>query len=156
MRIQYIFEEEAQAVLAARISGVLVDLARPLVPVRHRLRPLVRVLRQGPLRLHNDVDLLPAIHLLCGTERHLITHFGRTLLVGSAAPVHIHLRADNEVQREREREASRHKLVVHLLRSGEQPRDATRDLRDDGKGGELACAARTVVLCDLRELREKA
>ena len=104
MRIQYIFKEEVQAELRAEISGVSVDLTCPLAPVRRRLRALVRMLRQGALRLHHDVDLLPAIH---------------------------------------------------LLRSGEQPRGATRDLRDDGKGGELACAECAVVLCDLRELGEE-
>ena len=58
-------------------------------------------------------------------------------LAGSAAPVHVHLHANDEVQCEREREASHHEWIVHLLRSGEQSCGATRDLRDDGKGGEL-------------------
>ena len=46
VRIQDIFEE-AQAVIEANISGVSVDLARPLAlaPVRSKLRALVRLLR---------------------------------------------------------------------------------------------------------------
>ena len=103
-------------------------------------------MQQGVLWLHNDINI-------CGAEQHLIMHLGCALLASSAAPLHVHLCADNEIQHEHE--ASCHKWIVHLLRSGEQLCGMTRDLRDNGNGGELACAAHAVVLCDLRELGEK-
>jgi hypothetical protein len=114
------------------------------------------LLRQGALWLHDDVDLFPAIrHLLRRAYRNILACLSHALLADATTPVHVHLRANNEIQRERERESSRHEGVVHLLRGGEQPCGAASDLRDDGKGGELACAARAVVLGDLRELGEE-
>ena len=86
---------------------------------------LMHLLQQGALWLQNDVNLLPAIPL-CGTEQHLIAHLGHALLASSAAPVHVHLRANDEVQHERE--ASCHEWIVHLLHSGEQLCGITRDL----------------------------
>ena len=74
--------------LSPQHLNLSVDLACPLVPVHCRLQALVHLLQQVALQLHNNVSLLPAIHI-CSTERHLITHLGCTLLAGSVAPVHV-------------------------------------------------------------------
>ena len=100
------------------------------------------------------VDLLPVIHL-CGAKQHLIAHLGCAILAGSAAPVYVHLCANDEVQRKREvwnqppwvNHSSLAQWWTAVLRN---PRPARRR-----QSGELTCAARTVVLCDLRELGEK-
>ena len=90
-----------------------------------RLRVLVRrLLRQGAL------NLLPAVHL-CGA-----LPLGRCYGHSTCASIYTPTM----------RFSAARDGVVHLLRRGEQPGG---DLR--GKGGELASAAREVVICDLEE-----
>ena len=118
---------------------------------------LVRgLLRQGALWLYDDVDLFPAIHsLLRRAQRNILARLSHAVLADATTPVHVHLHANYKIERKREREACRHEGVVHLLRGGEQPCGTARDLRDYGERGELACAARAVVLGDLWELGEE-
>lgn len=118
-----------------------------------------RLVRRA-LGLYNDVDLFPPVASPPPSERKLIAHLDLHLVTATTdndalTPVSVHLDAHDEVERERERKACRHERVLDLLRGGEQPGGAAADLRHDGKGGELARAARAVVLRDLRELGEE-
>ena len=134
-----------------------VDLARPFAPVRSRLGVLVcGLLRQGALWLYDNVDLFPAIHsLLRRAQRNVLARLSHAVLADATTPVHVHLHTNHKIERKCERKASRHEGVIHLLHGGEQPCCAARDLRDDGERGELACAARAVVLGDLWKFGEE-
>ena len=118
------------------------------------------LVRRRALGLYDDVDLFPPVAGRPPSKRKLIARLGVHHLVLAAAddtlaPVSIHLDAQNQIEQERKRIASRHKWVVDLLRGGKQPGGTAADLGHDGKGGELARAARAVVLRDLRELGEE-
>ena len=119
-----------------------------------------RLVRRRALGLYDDVDLFPPIASRPPSEWKLIARLGVHHLVLAATddaltPVSVHLDAQDEVEQERKRIASRHEWVVDLLRGGKQPGSAAADLGRDGKGGQLARAARAVVLRDLRELRKE-
>lgn len=109
------------------------------------------LMRSGRLWRHDDVD----------ATRRLLDHL---LLEGQAygrlrwevlAPVCVHLHAEDEVEEQGEREAGGDDDVANLGGGGEEARGAATDLGEHGEGGELAGAARTMVLGDLRKLGEE-
>ena len=118
-----------------------------------------RRVRRRALGLHNDVDLFPSVSTdLLPSERKLIAR----LLVSrgdtddtALAPVNIHLYAHDEIEHEGKGEAGSHERIVDLLRSGEYSGGAAPDLRNDGKGRQLACAAGAVILQNLGEFGEQ-
>ena len=119
-----------------------------------------RLVRRRALGLYDDVNLFPPVASRPPSERKLIARLGVHHLVLAAAddaltPVSVHLDAQDEVEQERKCIASRHEWVADLLRGGKQPGGAAADLGRDGKGGELTCAARAVVLRNLWELGEE-
>jgi len=118
-----------------------------------------RLVWRWALGLHNDVDLFPAVvGSPPSSKRILVVRLGIHIVAAATdafTPVSIHLSAQDEVERERERIAGRDERVIDLLRGGEQSGGTAAYLGHNGKGGELTRAARVVVLRDLRELGEE-
>ena len=76
-------------------------------------------------------------------------------LVNILAIVSPHLESQNDVKNQCEEETRQNERVLDLRGGGKQSGETAKDLRHNGKGGQLPSRLCPVVLCDLGEFGEQ-
>ena len=127
----------------------LIYFSCPL-PARRR-RP-----RRALLAGNGVCRAFPSLGNWCGDGLTLL--FDRDIssadVMSILAVVSPYLKSQNDVKNQCEEEARQNKGVFDLSGGGKQPCKTAKDLRRNGKGGQLPSRLCPMVLCDLRELGE--